>query len=54
MLATVRLVNKDFEEAEQLFRRALGQPGGGTDPENWLGLMMSVRNIAGKEAPCQL
>ena len=50
MLATVRLVNKDFEEAEQLFRRALGQPGGGTDPENWLGLMMSVRNIAGKEA----
>ena len=50
MLATVRLVNKDFEEAEQLFRRALGQPGGEIDPENWLGLMMSVRNIAGKEA----
>lgn len=50
MLASVRLVSGNFEEAENLFRRALSQQGGETEPENWLGVLMSVRRIPGKEA----
>ena len=46
----IRLVNKEYTEAEELFLRALGQPGGEEDPENWLGLMMSSLNIPGREA----
>lgn len=46
----IRLVNKEYTEAEELFLRALGQPGGEEDPENWLGLMMSSLKVPGREA----
>ena len=49
-LAVIRLVNKEYTEAEELFLRALGQPGGEEDPENWLGLMMSSLKVPGREA----
>lgn len=50
ILATVRLVNGEYKEAEKLFRRALTQPGGKNDPENYLGLLMCAREIPGREA----
>lgn len=50
LLATIRLINQEYAEARQLFLRAISQPGGEKDPENYLGLMMCRRQIPGKEA----